>query len=148
MDIINADNPEEKVTFSAPIVMLSENKGTNAVQAFGATMTYYRRYLYMLALDICEADTFDAGVAPNPTSAPTPKVAPAPSLTDAEGNASDLQIKQMKELLKKLREIAPSTEGWIAQVAVDTKGFKVITKAKCEELTKEITAMLKQEQEG
>ena len=149
MTIYNTDNPEEEILFSTPIVKLAENKGTNAVQAFGATITYFRRYLYMLALDICEVDEFDAGINNSPT---THEVANAvlnsgtkkeeASLTDGNSNASELQIKQMKELLKKLREIDPNKEEWIAQIAVDTKGFTVITKTACETLVGEISKML------
>ena len=139
MQICNTDNPDERIFFQAPVVQLSENKGTNAVQAFGATITYYRRYLYMLALDICEPDEFDADTQPKPTNAPTttPKT-PEKPLTAPDSNASDTQIKQLKELLKKLREIDPTSEETIAQIAVNTQGFKVISKAECEKLTKEI----------
>ena len=141
IQICNIDNPTEVITFTAPIVRLTENKSTNAVQAFGATITYYRRYLYMLALDICEADEFDAGSQPQPTTPPTPQT-PNKSLTNAEGNASDIQIKQLKEVLKKLRETDPSQEEYIAQIAVGTNGFKVISKAECEKLTKDISKKL------
>ena len=141
IQICNIDNPTEVITFTAPVIRLTENKGTNAVQAFGATITYYRRYLYMLALDICEADEFDADVNSQPTTTPTPPTTNK-SLTSAEGNASDIQIKQLKEVLKKLRESDPSQEEYIAQIAVDTNGFKVISKAECEKLTKEISEKL------
>ena len=145
MQIINTDNPDENVFFQAPVVTLAENKGTNAVQAFGATMTYYRRYLYMLALDICEPDAFDAGTQPQPKATTPTAPVQNKSLTNAEGNASDTQIKQLKTLLKKLRESDASQEEFIAQVAVDTQGFKVITKAECEKLTKEISEKLNKE---
>ena len=145
MQIINTDNPDENVFFQAPVVTLAENKGTNAVQAFGATMTYYRRYLYMLALDICEPDEFDAGSQPQPNATTPTAPTQNKSLTNAEGNASDTQIKQLKTLLKKLRESDASQEEFIAQVAVDTQGFKVITKAECEKLTKEISEKLNKE---
>jgi hypothetical protein len=141
------------------MVQLSENKGTNAVQAFGATVTYYRRYLYMIALDICEPDEIDAGLknkpAPTPTPVTTPDVTPttptsinlAPAekpLTNADGNASDIQIKQLKEVLKKLKDSDPSKEEMIAKIAVETKGFTVISKADCETLTVKIGEMLKE----
>ena len=147
MQIVNTDNTEESVFFSAPVVTLAENKGTNAVQAFGATMTYYRRYLYMLALEICEPDTFDAGNNSNPTpTAPAPS-APTKPLTNADGNASDIQIKQLKEVLKKLRESDPTQEDFITQIALETQSFTVISKAKCEELTKSVSKMLDKEEE-
>ena len=162
MSILNTDNPEEFITFCAPMIQLGENKGTNAVQAFGATVTYYRRYLYMIALDICEPDEIDAGLkgktapaAPAPVvtpavvdkpSAPAP-IALAPSekpLTNADGNASEIQIKQLKEVLSKLKNSDPSKEEMIMKIAVETKGFTVISKADCEALTVKVGEMLKE----
>ena len=163
MRILNTDNPDECVTFTAPLIQLSENKGTNAVQAFGSTVTYYRRYLYMIALDICEPDEIDAGLKNNPIPAPTvtptpvttpitPPSTPAPinlaptdkPLTNADGNASEIQIKQLKEVLAKLKNSDPSKEEMIMKIAVETKGFTVISKADCEALTVKIGEMLKE----
>ena len=158
ISIINTDNPTEYINFNTPLIHLTENKGTNAVQAFGSTITYYRRYLYMIALDICEPDEIDAsikGSTPTPTPVVTPTATitkPAPinlapaekPLTNAEGNASDIQIKQLKEVLKKLKDADPSKEELIAKIAVETKGFTVISKADCETLTVKIGEMLKE----
>jgi hypothetical protein len=158
MRILNTDNPEESVTFSTPLIQLGENKGTNAVQAFGSTVTYYRRYLYMIALDICEPDEIDAGLKGNstPTTPVVKPTAPAPApiniapaekpLTNAGGNASDIQIKQLKEVLKKLKDSDPSKEEMIGKIAIETKGFTVISKADCEALTVKIGEMLKEVQ--
>ena len=158
MNILSTENPEESITFTAPLVQLTENKGTNAVQAFGSTVTYYRRYLYMIALDICEPDEIDAGLKNTPAPTPVPSVAlakptaPTPinlapaekPLTNADGNASEIQIKQLKEVLKKLKDSDPSKEEMIAKIAVETKGFAVISKADCEALTVKIGEMLKE----
>ena len=163
MNIIDIDSPTDSIGFHAPLVQLGENKGTNAVQAFGSTVTYYRRYLYMIALDICEPDEIDSGLKNNTptaptTPAPTPVVAhvapttaapinlaPAEKpLTNADGNASDIQIKQLKEVLKKLKDSDPSKEDLIAKIAVETKSFTVISKADCEALTVKIGEMLKE----
>ena len=162
MRILNIENPEDYATFTTPMIQLTENKGTNAVQAFGATVTYYRRYLYMIALDICEPDEIDAGLkgsTPPPVVPPTPVVAPptkptptapinlAPTekpLTNADGNASEIQIKQLKEVLKKLKESDPSKDEMITKIAIETKGFTVISKADCEALTVKIGEMLKE----
>jgi hypothetical protein len=161
MNIIDIDNPTDSISFHAPLVQLSENKGTNAVQAFGSTVTYYRRYLYMIALDICEPDEIDAGIKNNPVPAitPTPVTTPeikpttpapitlAPAekpLTNADGNASEIQIKQLKEVLSKLKNSDPSKEDMIMKIAIETKGFTVISKADCEALTVKIGEMLKE----
>jgi hypothetical protein len=152
MKVVNVDKPEEYAIFSAPLVQLTENKGTNAVQAFGATVTYYRRYLYMLALDICEPDEIDAGIKGSTSAPVAPTVTPAPvniaptekPLTNADGNASEIQIKQLKEVLKKLKDADPSKEEMITKIAVETSGFTKISKADCETLTVKIGEMLKE----
>jgi hypothetical protein len=78
-----------------------------------------------------------------PTPAPI-NLAPAEKpLTNADGNASDIQIKQLKEVLKKLKDSDPTKEELIAKIAVETKGFTVISKADCEALTVKIGEMLK-----
>jgi hypothetical protein len=165
MAILNIDNPDESVTFTAPfatlepIVSNTGKKATNEMQALGSSITYMRRYLYMIALDICEPDEIDSGLKGTPTPAPavtpTPEVkpiAPAPitlaptekPLTNADGNASEIQIKQLKEVLKKLKDSDPSKEEMIAKIAIETKGFTVISKADCEALTVKIGEMLKE----
>lgn len=163
MCILNTADPEQTIYFNAPMEKLDENKGTNSVQAFGATITYYRRYLYMMAMDICEPDSLDpssgttapttsAPVAP-PPAAPTttaPKTAPVKltptasdkPLTGASGNASDIQIKQLKEVLTKYRDGSDEREEAIAKIAVETKGFTVISKADCEALVIKITELM------
>ncbi len=159
MTIINTDNGEDSIAFTSPfnqIVPIVSNAGkqvTNEMQALGSSITYMRRYLYMIALDICEPDDIEPTLGTTPTPAPTvatPTPAPAPTtsdkpLTDAEGNASELQIKQLKSLLKKMKEVDPSSEEWITQLALDTKAFTVISKADCEKLVIDLTLKLNKE---
>lgn len=160
MTIINTDNPEETITFTAPfnqiapIVSNTGKQATNEMQALGSSITYMRRYLYMMALDICENDSIDANIGKDedaPSPAPATKKAPATpgqrkevkeTLTDTEGNATPLQIKGLKAVLKKLREADPSKEEMIANIAVQTEGFTVISKSDCEELINRINEML------
>jgi hypothetical protein len=164
MTIVNSDNPDESVFFIAPfkpiepIVSNAGKQVTNEMQALGSSITYMRRYLYMIALDICEPDGIDVGTgaAPQPIQpvapvvAPTPAPAPAPivtppaqkPLTNADGNASDIQITQLKSVLKQLREKDPTKEELIAEIALKTQGFTVISKADCETLTLKIGKLL------
>ena len=66
MTMVNTDNPEETITFTSPFNQVSpivSNAGkqvTNEMMALGSSITYMRRYLYMIALDICENDDIDA----------------------------------------------------------------------------------------
>lgn len=149
LTIRNTENADESIVFVAPMVNLEGNKAVNPVQALGATITYYRRYLYLMALDICEPDSIDpvSNPTPAPTTAPAKITLPAASTTDkplttAQGNASDIQIKQLKDVLKKLKDADPSKEEMIAKIAVETKGFTVISKADCEKLVIRVTEML------
>ena len=159
MNIINTDNPEESVPFVAPfnqiapIVSNAGKQATNEMQALGSSITYMRRYLYMIALDICESDSIDANLGNGETaSAPAAeKKAPATpeqrqevkeNLTAPADNASALQIKGLKAVLKKLKDADPSKEELIANIAVQTKGFTEISKSDCETLIQKITAML------
>ena len=159
MNIINTDNPEESVPFVAPfnqiapIVSNAGKQATNEMQALGSSITYMRRYLYMIALDICESDSINANLGKGESdSAPAAeKKAPATpeqrqevkeNLTAPADNASALQIKGLKAVLKKLKDADPSKEELIANIAVQTKGFTEISKSDCETLIQKITAML------
>lgn len=158
MTMVNVDNPEETAVFFAPfnqlapIVSNSGNAVTNEMQALGSSITYMRRYLYMIALDICESDSVDAGIGAKPAAPkPAEKKAPATqeqrqevkeNLTAPSESASALQIKGLKAVLKRLKDADPSKEEMIAKIAIQTQGFTVISKSDCEALIQRITTML------
>jgi hypothetical protein len=58
LDIIDTES-SEVITFSIPVIQ-AEMKGNNPIQELGATSTYLRRYLYLIAYEIQENDTVDA----------------------------------------------------------------------------------------
>ena len=159
MNIVNTDNPEDTVSFVAPfnqiapIVSNAGKQATNEMQALGSSITYMRRYLYMMALDICESDSIDANIGKGEDNAPAAEVPKAPAtpqqrqavkedLTAKDGNATALQIKGLKAVLKKLKEADPSKEEMIANIAVQTQGFTVISKSDCEAMINRINEML------
>ena len=159
MKIVNIDNPDEEyIPFVAPfnqiapIISNAGKQATNEMQALGSSITYMRRYLYMIALDICESDSIDSELGkPTPAPAPAPKAPPATpeqrqevkqELTAPQDNATPLQIKGLKAVLKKLKDADPTKEEMIAQIAVQTEGFTSISKSDCETLIQKITAML------
>lgn len=150
MTMVNTDNPDETIQFSCPMRYPSENKMVNPVQALGSAQTYLRRYLYMIALDICEPDTIEPTTEKD-NNAPAPKAPPATpeqreevkkELTAPADNATPLQIKGLKAVLKKLKDADPTNEELIANIAVQTEGFTSISKSDCETLIQKITAML------
>jgi hypothetical protein len=58
LTLINLDDFDDKVSFSLPIAEAGV-KGASGIQQVGALSTYMRRYLYMIAFEISEADIED-----------------------------------------------------------------------------------------
>ena len=48
-----------QVAFSSPLVFAENSKG-QAIQSLGSTHTYFRRYLWLLALELTEHDSIDS----------------------------------------------------------------------------------------
>ena len=157
MIVTNTDNGEESIEFTAPftqitpIVSNTGKQATNEMQALGSSITYMRRYLYMIAMDIVENDSIDANIG---FEKPKTQIKPATpeerekikkEITAPEGNATPLQIKSLKTVLKKLKDANPHREEMIAKIAIETKGFTSISKADCEKLIEKTNKMLEKE---
>lgn len=115
--LVNASNPTETILFTSPL-REDESLIKNPIQKLGAIETYVRRYLYMLVLDIVESDAVEA-VTDKPVDedgkkAPTTKKSNRPAtaeeraetkkdLIDEGGEATETQVKAIKNGLKKLR---------------------------------------------
>lgn len=159
--LFNVDNVEDRpITFTVPRIDLTVTDkdgniklpaGMNSVQALGSTITYMRRYLYMLCLDIVEADAIDATTDKPNTEAPkaeAPKKSNKPvsqekrqkvkeELINQDGEATATQIKAIKNGLKKLR----NKEGgdYEAYITASVKRLKAgVTKTEAEDLLIEI----------
>lgn len=158
MMMIDTEAPEPTIEFTAPFTTIEANKATNSMQALGASITYMRRYLYMLALDICEPDAIDGNLgADKPTLAPKANKAPATptqrqevakNLTAKDDLASPLQIKQLKAVLKSLKAADPEKEEMIAKIALETEGLTIISKRQCETIIKKVLTMLEEKEKG
>ena len=153
LTIVNTENGEESIEFTAPfnqiqpIVSNAGKQVTNDMQALGSSITYMRRYLYLIAMDICVNDEIEPNIN---EKAPVNK-APATmqeraevktNLTAPENPATDLQIKGLKGVLKKLKEAQSDKEEFITQIAVETDSFKNLSKEDCEALIQKVTKML------
>lgn len=117
LTLYNVDNPEESIDFTSPIAD-DESLIKNPIQKLGAVETYVRRYLYMLMLDIVEADSVDAvsgKTDPETGKSTEPKKSNRPvtqeqreevkkDLINEGGDATATQIKAIKNGLRKLRE--------------------------------------------
>lgn len=163
--VVNIDDPEETICFTIPLQFIAEPAKfrMNEVQGVGAVVTYYRRYLYMVVLDLVESDGIDNqkpkgedGGSPAPAA---PKKASKPvsaaereaikgNLTDTDGQADELQIQALKNALKALMERDPDQENFVQEVAVKTESFTNITKANCEALIEGVKEMIAAYGEG
>lgn len=106
----------EQVMFKLPTANPRPDKTPNPIQELGSKITYMRRYIYLVALDIVENDSVDATIGADKAvqqEYPTPGM-----IADIVSNSEIL-----KDELKK-RNIKNSTE------------LKKITKAQAEELIK------------
>lgn len=160
------DQDEDPIVFEAPFTQIApivSNTGkvvTNEMQALGSSITYMRRYLWQLVLDIIESDSIDNtsgadDATDSPSPVPTPKPTKKPPVTQEKrqeikteltsppsDSASEEQIKGLKSKLKELMEIDPEQESFVQSVAVKTEGFTKITSDACAQLIAGVTEML------
>ena len=79
LTIVNTEDREDYVDFVTPLVYADMSK-SQAIQNLGATHTYVRRYLWLMAMEIVEHDAVDAAPQeekPKPIAKPK-SVAPPP----------------------------------------------------------------------
>lgn len=164
MTVYNTDSIDEPgIEFSTPwreagqIVSNTGKQVTNPVQALGASITYLRRYLYMMALDIVEQDEIDANLrkqddTQEETPAPAKKAPATPAerkaakeeLTSGDGAASTEQLNELKVYCKELLEKDETQEDFIQQIAMKTDGFTTITASACAALNENLAEILAQ----
>jgi hypothetical protein len=97
------------VTFTSPLVMAENAKG-QAIQSLGATHTYFRRYLWLMCMEITENDLIDS-VEPlgktYPNSAPetfTVKPAPVRPVSEANIPANAVTKTEAKKIVGQVGE--------------------------------------------
>lgn len=147
LTLVNIDNPGEVIEFTSPLAE-DESLIKNPIQKLGAVETYVRRYLYMLMLDIVEADTVDAvSDKPDPEKKEAPKNnRPATpekreeakkELIDEGGEATETQIKGIKNGLKKLRaKDGEKYESYVTEIVIKIQ--EGLTKSDAENVLIEI----------
>lgn len=157
--LFNMDDPSEavEVTFPARSIAEPAKFRMNEVQGLGAEITYMRRYLYMLILDIVEADEIDAAAQPKEEDAgrqskPKPvSIKPATTeerqeiakdLAAANEKASELQIGSLRSALRELLQTDPDQEEFIQTIMEKTDCLSDVTKKQCEELIRGVSDML------
>jgi len=63
------------ISFTSPLVMAENAKG-QAIQSLGSTHTYFRRYLWLMCMEITENDVIDAVDQSEPVKKPNPMQPP------------------------------------------------------------------------
>ena len=94
---IHDADADGQIVFTTPLVYADMGK-VQSIQNLGATHTYIRRYLYLLAMNVLENDVVDAAEpksSPKAEPKPDPKPAPKPEVKqlDMKGKPGDWQIK-------------------------------------------------------
>lgn len=112
LEIVNAEKPEEKVTFSfAYSPDGAKLKACHQIQNEGAVQTYIKRYLYQNAYEIAEADQLDASVGRD-----EPKHGkPAPIKPEAK----QPEKKPFAEVMADIAKTSPEE----VRVALENNGF-------------------------
>ena len=164
LTVYNTDNLEEDgVVFTMPYrenenIISREGKNvTNNLQTLGMSITYIRRYLWMMALDITEPDSVEPllGEEEEEEVIPKPKKkerkAPATTeerkeakkeLVAADKQASEEQIDGLKSLCKELKNLDENQEDFISQIALKTDGFTRISETACNALCDNLKEMI------
>ena len=158
LTLTNIDNPEESIEFMSPLKE-DESLIKNPIQKLGAVETYVRRYLYLLMLDIVEADAIEA-VTDKPvdesgkqvkteakkTTRPATKEEREETkgeLINKDGEATETQIKAIKNGLKKLRAKNDSYEDYVTKCVKQIKAG--LTKTEAEDMLIEIGKKVEEE---
>ena len=89
LTIYDTEFTDQKIEFSTPIVYAEAAKG-QPIQMLGSTHTYLRRYLWLLAMELVEADAVDS--AQQQERAEPIKIAPKPP-AKIEGKEGAWQLK-------------------------------------------------------
>lgn len=152
LTLYNVDDPLDQIVFMSQLAP-DESMIKNPIQKVGAIQTYVRRYLYLLVLDIIESDGIEETTdKPNPMADEPDVIRPKKSnrpktegerkeikedLIDQGGDATETQIKAIKNGLKKLR--AKDGDKYEPFVAASVKRIKSgLKKKEAEDLLIEI----------
>ena len=155
--LYNTDDPSECICFGfemkqLDIISAEGKRKMNQMQALGSEITYARRYLYQLVLDIVESDAIEPTIGEDDEEKQEkPKAGRKPPATakdrdeavkeltgsgDKEAECTTTQINAIKAGLKKLRDTGVDHEGYIAEVVAKIKAG--MTKKAADGLLKEI----------
>ena len=135
LTIYNVDGEKDDfVTFTSPLVMASMDR-VQPIQSLGATHTYLRRYLWLMAMEIVENDVVDAAEPATPTLAPPFKPAkaapiPAPKAKVATNMNQDGWTITSDNVIENLPAIVLAVEALLAVVKTEEDLMTIFQKNK------------------
>lgn len=169
--VIDIDDGDNLIEFYIPYpdpIKDAERLKLNAVAMTGAQVTYLRRYMYMLVLDITINDEVDADGEETPVVKPSVKSTPKKSepkaekpavkakvvvssekktpaspekraeikkeLTDADGQADELQVQTLKAIMLRWVNAIPTDKPEATELLVKTNGFTKCSRKEADEL--------------
>ena len=156
--IVNTDDTTQRIVFDIPMLLLSEPAKfrMNEIQGMGSAVTYYRRYLYMLVLDLVDSDNLDNQDGKKnllTANDEKPKVEKPKPVSKEErttikaniienGKATEEDVASLKAVLKILMNTDPEQEDFVQEVAVKTNGFSDLTHDQCASLIDAVQQMI------
>lgn len=93
--VLNTEKPDETIVFTVPL-STAALKGAHDVQNLGAVISYSRRYLWMMALEILEHDGLDGDKPKKPKST----TVAAAQFETCDNDTKDMLIRQADEVKK------------------------------------------------
>lgn len=124
LTVFDIDKQEDNITFTVPYVS-SELKGATKIQELGATITYLRRYLFLVAFEITDGEVVDAQpLQEQPKSKvedkkPFDKKKAEKCILELVGDNTDLLEREME--LKGIKSFSEATEEQMKMLYKDIK---------------------------
>lgn len=124
LTVFDIDKQEDNITFTIPYVS-SELKGATKIQELGATITYLRRYLFLVAFEITDGEVVDAQPLqeqPKPKSEekkPFDKKKAEKCILELVGDNTELLEKEME--LKGIKSFSEASEEQMKMLYKDIK---------------------------
>ena len=154
--VFDVDQPSDFIVFEIPVKFLSEPAKfrMNEIQGVGSLVTYYRRYLYAIVLDLVDKDKIDnLDGKLNLVSEPDDKKPPKRVVSKEEraeikeqivvgALASENEVAELKKLFKELLDKDPDQEDFVSEVFVKTDNLNTLTKDQYANLTFAISEIL------
>lgn len=113
LTVFDIDKQEDNITFTIPYIS-SELKGATKIQELGATITYLRRYLFLVAFEITDGEVVDAQPLQEQLKSkvedkkPFDKKKAEKCILELIGDNTDLLEEEME--LKGIKSFAEATE--------------------------------------